>query len=327
MNQAGCMFTAGILDTSTASTNSGDQIIMDAAACVIEEVFAHYRQLRFFSHERLSSHSFRLQKLVDFNIACGTNLLHSHMGLVKQWNIRIADAFFLKPVILLGVGWRSQAKRKTDIYTRWLLGRILSSRYSHSVRDSYSESRLRDAGFNNVLNTGCPTIWKLDNNHCNQIPERKGKHAVVVLTDYSQSRERDSKLMEFVLEKYEKVYFWGQGIHDRQYLHTLGYLHKVEELPPTLKAYTALLADRDLSLDYIGTRLHGGIRALQHRRRSIIVGVDHRANSMAKDFNLPVIDRYGDITFLEQRITEDFPTDIHLPTEQIRIWCEQFQTT
>lgn len=315
----------GILDSSTASTNGGDNIIMDAISEVIGDVFSRSRQLRFYSHERLSRCSFMIQRMVDINIACGTNLLHSHMGLVKQWNIGLLDTMFMKPVILLGVGWRSQAKRKTDIYTRWLLGKILSRQYYHSVRDSYAESQLRDAGFHNILNTGCPTIWKLDDEHCKQIPESKGRNAVVILTDYSRNKDSDSRLMDFVLEKYERVYFWSQGINDRQYLHSLGYLDRVETLAPTLKAYTALLADMDLSLDYVGTRLHGGIRALQYRRRSIIVGVDHRANRMAKDFNLPVIDRYSENILLEKRITEDFQTDIQLPKDKIRMWREQFQ--
>ena len=45
------------------------------------------------------------------------------------------------------------------------------------------------------------------------------------------------------------------------------------------------------NIDYVGTRLHAGIRALQHKKRTIIIGIDNRAIEKAKDFNLTVIDR------------------------------------
>lgn len=313
----------GILDTGIATENTGDLIIMEGAKRELENTLIDYQLIYFPTHEKLSSHSHKLQKLVSINVACGTNLLHSHMGIVKQWNIGIKSAFKIKPVVLLGVGWRSQKKRKTDVFTKWLLRKVLSTTYLHSVRDSYAMEQLNSIGITNVINTGCPTTWALSEDHCLHIPTKKGENAVVLLTDYSRD-ERDSMLLDFVCANYKKVFFWCQGTHDHQYIESLGFSDRIQTIPSSLYAYRQLLSDQSLSLDYVGTRLHGGIYALQHRRRSIIVGVDHRANIMGRDLNLPVVDRYKSNEILEGMILNEFPTRINLPLDNIKKWKAQF---
>ena len=59
--------------------------------------------------------------------------------------------------------------------------------------------------------------------------------------------------------------------------------------------------DSDKELDYVGTRLHAGVRAMQKGRRSIILSIDNRAREMGKDYNLNVIER-NDIYKLEEYI-------------------------
>ncbi len=315
---------AGILNTSIATENTGDHIIMEAAQQELAIILKNYQTIHFPTHEKISRVSRKLQKKVEFNVACGTNLLHAHMLLIKQWNIGIKEACFMKPVILLGVGWRSQAKRNTDFYTRWLLKKVLSGSHLHSVRDSFTEQRLQQIGINNVVNTGCPTIWSLTEQHCKEIPREKGENVVVTLTDYSQNHELDRLLMNLVLTHYKNVFFWCQGTNDYQYLLDLGFDKKVEVIPPSLAGYNSLLADSGISLDFVGTRLHGGIRALQHKRRTIIIGVDHRANMKGKDFNLPVIHRYETVEKLEKSICDEMDTAISLPTQKIQEWKSQF---
>jgi len=315
---------AGILDTSIATQNTGDLIIMEAAKEEAENALIHNQLLYFPTHEKLSSYGRQLQKKISFNIACGTNLLHSHMGIVKQWHIGILDAYTMKPTVLLGVGWRSHKKRNTDFYTKWLLNKVLSHTHLHSVRDSYAEKKMRDMGFNNVVNTGCPTTWSLTKDHCQKIPIKKGENAIVVLTDYSQDIERDSHILNTVISNYKKVFFWCQGLLDHEYIAQLGFENKVEFISPSLKGYRNILADKSISLDYIGTRLHGGIFALQHFRRSILIGVDHRANEMGKDLNLPVIDRYASSSDIENKILNDLELNIKLPQEKIDLWKNQF---
>jgi polysaccharide pyruvyl transferase WcaK-like protein len=314
----------GVLDTSIATRNSGDLIIMEAARTVLETLLIDRQLIYFPTHEKLSGYGRKLQRLVALNVACGTNLLHSHMGLVRQWQVGVRDAFAFSPTVLLGVGWRSHKRRQTDAYTRWLLRRLLSSNMAHSVRDSYAESKLNELGIATVLNTGCHTTWMLTEAHCAEIPRARGEEAIVVLTDYSPDKQRDSHLMDLCLKMYRKVHFWCQGTEDLAYLQELGYRDRVELVPPSLAAYRRILADTGRSLDYVGTRLHGGIYALRHKRRSVIVGVDHRANEMGRDINLPVLDRYAQPRDLENMVGDDLKTEVKLPLAKIQQWKSQF---
>ena len=84
------------------------------------------------------------------------------------------------------------------------------------------------------------------------------------------------------------------------------------------------ILESDLELDYIGTRLHAGIRAMQKRRRSIIISIDNRAREMGKDYNLNVIER-EDIENLEEYLLSEFKTDIKLNLDNIKKWKEQFK--
>ena len=44
-------------------------------------------------------------------------------------------------------------------------------------------------------------------------------------------------------------------------------------------------------LDYVGTRLHAYIRAVQHGKRAINIVVDDRGKEMGRDFNLTIVRR------------------------------------
>src|ERR1700722_10862008 len=109
----------GVLDTSIATRNTGDLIIMEAARSVLDTLLIDRQLIYFPTHEKLSAHGRKLQGEVALNVACGTNLLHSNMGLVHQWKVGIREAFAYSPTVLMGVGWRAAKKRKIDPYTRW----------------------------------------------------------------------------------------------------------------------------------------------------------------------------------------------------------------
>jgi hypothetical protein len=69
--------------------------------------------------------------------------------------------------------------------------------------------------------------------------------------------------------------------------------------------------------------LHAGIRSLQMKRRSIIIGVDNRAIEKRRDFGIEVVDR-GDFDRLKVLINEPFSTKINLKNENIAHWKSQF---
>jgi polysaccharide pyruvyl transferase WcaK-like protein len=170
-------------------------------------------------------------------------------------------------------------------------------------------------------------MWSLTPDFCGRIPAEKGEDVVMTLTDYSPDPERDRQLIDLLTRAYRRVYFWCQGSSDCAYLSSLERRCAVEVIGANLGAYDGLLGNRSLSLDYVGTRLHGGIRALQHGRRALIIGVDHRAGEKQHDFNLPVVSRYLAADALERSIRSPIFCDICLPNEHIRRWKQQFRST
>ena len=76
-------------------------------------------------------------------------------------------------------------------------------------------------------------------------------------------------------------------------------------------------------IDFIGSRLHGGIRALNYKRRALIIGVDNRATEINRDTNLPFISREN-IEHANKWINSVSKTEIHLPNDNINEWKSQF---
>lgn len=312
-----------VLDTSICTENMGDKIIMDSAKEEIINIFQDAFYVHIPTHDIISKPSYRHAMSSDYRLVCGTNLLSSNMNKYNQWKINIKDSFYINDVILLGVGWW-QYQTKPNLYTKTLLKRVLSKDKMHSVRDSYTEKMLKSIGIENVINTSCPTMWKLTPEHCSEIPTQKAKKVVVTLTDYNKNEIIDSQMMQTIFNNYETVYFWIQAWDDYDYINKIVKHQKVEFVSPTLKALDSILSS-DEEVDYIGTRLHAGIRALKHKRRSIIIGIDNRATEKAKDFNLTVLDREK-IDQLEKLIQTPFETQIKIPVENIAKWKSQFIT-
>jgi polysaccharide pyruvyl transferase WcaK-like protein len=77
-------------------------------------------------------------------------------------------------------------------------------------------------------------------------------------------------------------------------------------------------------VDYIGTRLHGGIFALNHGRRGLILEVDNRAKEMGKDFGLPTVVR-TDLERIRAWIDRSHPFQIRLDQAAIGRWRDQFK--
>jgi polysaccharide pyruvyl transferase WcaK-like protein len=78
-------------------------------------------------------------------------------------------------------------------------------------------------------------------------------------------------------------------------------------------------------VDCVGTRLHAGIRALQRKRRAIILGVDNRAEEMGHDFDLPVVARGKVALELEAEINGYWETRICIARQAIAACKGQFK--
>ncbi|MBV4438485.1 polysaccharide pyruvyl transferase family protein [Clostridium tyrobutyricum] len=311
-----------IFDTSIGSDNMGDFIIMDYCNNIINNLFKENKKIYVSTHTKNNKKINKNIRFSKYKIMCGTNILSSSIDTVGGWEIYRNDYANYYNICLLGVGWNNY---EDDInkFTKIFLNNILNKKLIHSVRDSYTEKKLREIGFINVLNTACPTMWGLTKNFCELIPQVKGEYVLTTITDYRKDIELDQYMLNILQDNYKKVYIWIQGKYDLEYLKTLIDLNRIICINSSLDELDQVL-DKNISLDYIGTRLHAGIRALNHKRRSIIIAIDNRAKEISMDTNLPILERNNLKSDLENKINSKFKTEIILPTQNIVKWKKQF---
>ena len=308
-----------IFDPTITGTNLGDHIIMDSVENSFKKLFPEDFFFRVPTHQRISKGAYNNIRKSSFRFVGGTNLLSSNMHLYNQWRVNFWDSLYIQDIILMGVGWR-QYQEKPNYYTRLLLKRLLSEKYLHSVRDSYTESKLRSIGITNAINTACPTMWGLNKDHCSEIPKNKAAKVIVTFTQYNQKKNFDEQLFKVLQRNYETIYFWIQQPGDYEYM--LGIAgNQVSYVNPNLESLDHVLSTEDV--DYVGTRLHAGIRALQFKRRTLILSVDNRAMEISRDTHLPVCNR-EELDSMEKWINMLYTTDIRIPEENIQRWIQQF---
>ncbi len=308
-----------IFSPAISSLNLGDQIIQEAFNSEMESLINKSFVVLMSSHQKLPKFM-NLLKNFDFKFVTGSNLLRGKMNQsFRQWEIGISDAKYLKNTVLCGVGWWKY-NDDPNFYTRYLYNAILSKTYFHSVRDSYTQKKLFEMGIKNVYNTGCPTMWNFTEEHCLKIPTSKSESVIFTLTDYNKNFDKDIRLIKILKKSYKNIYFFPQGQNDIEYLNSLGEENGIFVIPSNLSSFNNQLIGK---IDYIGTRLHGGIRALQYCKRTLIIGVDNRAIEIHKNTNLPVISR-DNIEKIEDFINDDFKTSIKMPFNEINKWKKQF---
>ena len=306
-----------------SSLNLGDHIIYDSFKNELGFILNESFVSEISTHLPISNYLSNFRSF-DYRFVCGSNLIRGKMNKsFRQWDINLCQVSLLKPLILVGVGWW-QYGDEPNLYSKILYKNILSKKYIHSVRDEYTKNQFTKMGIYNVVNTGCPTMWKLTKSHCNSIPLNKSSKVVFTLTDYNQDSVKDKKLIEYCLKNYKEVFFWPQGSNDIDYFNKLNVSHvNLTILNPTLSKYDEFL-NSSKDIDYIGTRLHAGIRALQFKKRSIIIGIDNRSLEKKKDFNLVVLPR-EEIDKLDLMINQSFQTNIKLNNSEIKTWISQFK--
>jgi hypothetical protein len=316
-----------IFDTASASLNKGDDIIMESSKKELHEITYDSFVLSIPTHTP-AFHWYQTTKKnpkvkfmnnVNLKFVCGSNLLYTNMLRPwPNWNINIFNSKPIKGSILLGVGCGVNSKT-INFYTRKLYSSVLSKEYIHSVRDDKTKKILEEIGFK-AINTGCPTLWSLSPEFCKEIPKGKTNSVVFTLTDYSRDTKSDQKLINILKDNYEKVYFWPQGSGDFEYFNTFDNITDIEVVPPTVEDFSHILSQ---DIDYIGTRLHGGIYGMKHKKRSIIITVDHRAREMNKTYNINCLER-EEIDRLPELINTEFPTSVNLDYDSINRWKKQF---
>ena len=319
-----------LLDTSIATLNIGDEIINTSIRKNFKELFDdNYifsmptHTLNFsFLQRLLYRKRMKAYSDVDYKFLCGTNALYTNMiRPLPGWNINIFNSSLVKETICLGVGAGINSS-SVNKYTRFLYSKVLSREYIHSVRDDYTKEFLEKMGFQSY-NTGCPTIWGLTPDICIRIPKNKSNSVIFTLTCYQPDEIKDKAMIRILRKNYRYLYFWPQTINDLNYLRIL-----TDEMPiivsPNLFSYDEIL---NKDIDYVGSRLHGGIRALQHAKRTIIISIDYRARNMSKSYQLPIIERENILDELDHIINSNWETKIDgIDFELVKRWKNQFLT-
>ena len=318
-----------MFDTSYSTINMGDYIINksinDEMSQLINNSFVfrtstHVPVNKFFQNFRKNYIS-SFCKEADLKFLCGTNIFTTNLlHVTPNFNINIFDIKNYRGSIAIGCGC-ADTKGTINTYTKYIYKKILSKNYIHSTRDEETKKMLEELGFK-AINTGCATMWSLNKEHCRKIPTKKAKNVVFTLTDYCRDREKDQFLINTLVKEYDKVYFWIQGSEDLEYLKTFKNIDKIKTVSPNLEAYEGVLTAGDI--DYVGTRLHAGIFALQNFVRTIIIIIDNRARDIKDSYKIPAIERADIKEELVKKINSRFFTDIEINEETINEWKNQF---
>ncbi len=323
-------------DTSVGTFNRGDQIIMESVYREFKPLLDRYFRINFATHlvnyhgKYTDKAKVKCAENAKYKFICGTDLIwrypfNQSRRHTLQLSSIVNDGLYNNS-ILLGPGVKNDKPYRFQLPLDEQRGmefyrKTLSDEYYHSVRDEAAVQYLQKIEGLKVINTGCPTLWMLDENHCQQIPKAKTNSGKVcfALSSERKNEEHDRIIAETCLNNYQEVYFWVQHIRDDEYVKSLVDSSRIKFIY-ALEEYDQLLKQ---DIDYIGTRLHGGIYALQHKKRSIIISVDHRASGMKTDNNLPTLAR-DRVTELHDLINSSFETHIRLNTEGIRLFKNQF---
>ncbi|WP_044303925.1 polysaccharide pyruvyl transferase family protein [Rhodopirellula sallentina] len=316
------LWSPGVVNQSLdPSPNLGDLIIEEYVLSELSSIFCVDPQNipRIATHQRLRPGDRQKARNADHVFVGGSNLLSSYMDGYFQWDLIMSDALRVRNAILMGAGWwRDQGT--CNRYTKYLLWAALSWKGWHSVRDGQALQHLQNIGFKRVLNTGCPTMWSLAEKDLSSISTTRATKALLMLTDYDRHEKHDADLVQLIQNSYQEVFFWPQGAGDRDYAIELGFQGTM--LNRSLPALDALLAS-EVDLDYLGTRLHGGIRCLHSGKRGLVIEVDNRAREIGKDTKLPTVPR-GDFDTIRSWLQKSAPVSLSLPTANIAKWKSQF---
>lgn len=320
-----------LFDTFQSSNIIGDEIIVESIKRELMFALQDNYVMSFSTHTpimHIIEHAIGANPVLrsfftnaDLKFLCGTNIFKNNvLSLHSDWCINIFDIPFYKNVISVGCG-SSLGQKEVNPYTKHIYRNILNPNYIHSTRDNRTKALIESMGFR-AINTGCPTTWCLTEEHCNAIPKGKAEKVVFTLTDYCKDIQNDLLMISILKKCYKELYFWVQGANDIDYFNDICKDDSIKIVSPNLQAYENIL---NQDIDYIGTRLHAGIFALQKKKRSIIIAVDNRAKDMDESINLRCIDRHYISEKLEERIMSQFNTEIKIDNVAIGTWKKQFE--
>lgn len=317
-----------LLDTSVGSLNKGDEIIMRCIRFQLSDIMSknfaltlptHVSPFHWYQVAR-GSNRVKIYSNAKYKFVGGSNLLTMDMLThFPQWNINLFNYGPLQGSVLVGVG--AGKGKRINTYTKMLYKKVLSHEYIHSVRDERTKKFLEEMGFK-AMNTGCASLWSLTPEFCKEIPIKKSESVIFTLTHHAKDLKKDQLLIDIMNKNYKNVYFWIQDVDDLRYFKTLNNIDNIIVVPPSVDEYEKVL---NTDVDYIGTRLHGGIFAMRHKKRAIIISIDERAKGMSETYNINTIHR-NDFNDLEKLINSEIITDVNVDFNKVNMWLKQFNS-
>ena len=316
-----------LFDTTIGTTNLGDSIIQASIERSIQNIIDESFVIRFATHLQnfgisRSFFNFKVNfaNQCDFKIIAGTNLLSSNVHKsFGQWQIGLFSTGLYKNSILFGVG-TTYSRNKPSFYSKLIYKKILRKDFIHSVRDQRSLEFLESMGYS-AVNTGCPTLWSLTPDFCKDIPSEKRPNVIISVSGYPEQRDanKDQLMIDQIEKLYDKKFLWVQTSEDEKYFDSLAHSSDYSKIY-SLNGFSNVCKTYDV--EYVGTRLHGGVFALQNGIRSLII--DHRAAGFHKSNNLNVLDR-AEIANLTEILSNTIQTRIVLNEEAIDTFLKQFK--
>jgi hypothetical protein len=278
-----------------ATANIGDLVIRDA-------ILARLAASQIFISEAVPTHE-QLPRAAAARLGAartiivgGSNLLSTRGRRDTQWPLpRYAVDRLRGKLVLCGVGWRVASMDPKDVGTS-LWPQLLDPSALHSVRDGRAAAAMQHLGLRYTL-TGCPSLL--------YVPAALGPYdtstAVVTVTDYNPDLPRDIGLLHWAESRFPRVFLQPQNQRDADYaVESLG-LDRSSVLPRDLDMFTSFL--RRHRPVYVGTRLHGGIRAMQIGLPTVILGIDNRAVDLGSEFGLNIA---ADVNQLDSAVDRAF---------------------
>tara|TARA_B100001758_G_scaffold247953_1_gene269032 strand:+ start:17182 stop:18327 length:1146 start_codon:yes stop_codon:yes gene_type:complete len=224
------------------------------------------------------------------------------------------------PIIMMGIGWKSQSGDWKDTYnyhlskmTLSLLDRIESSGYYSSVRDYHTLSALRFNGFNNFLMTGCPAYYDEDFINTDFITEDINTVAFSLGVSFMRSPSMQELMKKNILACNEKFKdksftvifhhalerdkfqadFRSLSRHIKQHNKFADWLEENDIKYVDISGSAENLINYYNTVDlHIGYRVHAHIFMNSINKKSILISEDGRAKGVGSVISGIVLDGY-----------------------------------
>jgi nitrite reductase/ring-hydroxylating ferredoxin subunit len=193
------MRSVTLLDTATASTNLGDQIIMEAVRREIDEVCADAFQYSVVSHEWMGRRSRSLiGRGRTSRSSAGRTCSARGCGSSRSGRSRpCRPSGRARSSSWAAAGYQDQYA--ADLYSRWLFKRVLEQESIFTrCATARRSAMLKGAGVPNVINTGLSDAVAPDPDRCAAIPHAKSSSVVTTLNTYITNPAADRELLQLL---------------------------------------------------------------------------------------------------------------------------------